>query len=527
MRLYRVSILDRRRSEWWIWRASLSKDWRCKEGSISQRRQSAHRCSSYSRRRRIRWIRLDIAVSSIFDALMSSSSRTASGFRRATVCTADAADGYWLAPLDQETKWLTAFDTPMGRYEWNCLPMGIQPAAGWFQCFMEDALARHNLLYTTEANRKRNPDTGLMENFVIVYQDDLIWWSDTVAEHQQMTELLLDAFSTEKLHLNPNKLNLFCKHTRYLGCIVGNSTLSMDPRKVDAIHQMATPTDTTSVRQLVGMGQFYRRWIPAFSSITSPLTDMLKKGIDFAATWGEPQEEAVMTLKAKMTEYPTLRQFDPTKPCIALVDASKTGLGGCLSQQHDGELYPVSYSSHRLTAAEQNYPITELEGLAILHFICCHRHFLVRNPFTLRVLSDHQPLQWVQKVSTASGRLARWLMELADYDFRIEFIPGKVNDAADALSRLHAATPADATSSIEFRDYLREQEVMCADTELLFADYVFATEWDDTSAAIEKLGEEDAHITDALPHEWRGFVDPTGVDTYLAQVVSQHSLQLS
>ena len=443
------------------------------------------------------------------------------------ISTADAADGYWLAPLDQETKWLTAFDTPMGRYEWNCLPMGIQPAAGWFQCFMEDALARHNLLYTTEANRKRNANTGLMENFVIVYQDDLIWWSDTVAEHQQMTELLLDAFSTEKLHLNPNKLNLFCKHTRYLGCIVGNSTLSMDPRKVDAIYDMAMPTDTTAVRQLVGMAQFYRRWIPAFSSITSPLTDMLKKGIDFATAWGKPQEEAVQTLKAKMTEYPTLRQFDPTKPCIALVDASKTGLGGCLAQQHDGELFPVSYSSHRLTAAERNYPITELEGLAILHFIRCHRHFLVRNPFTLRVLSDHQPLQWVQKVSTASGRLARWLMELADYDFRIEFIPGKVNDVADALSRLHAATPADASSSIEFRDYLREQEVMCADTELLFADYVFATEWDDTSAAIEKLGEEDSHITDALPHEWRGFVDPTGVDTYLAQVVSQHSLQLS
>ena len=175
MRLYRVSILDRRRSEWWIWRASLSKDWRCKEGSISQRRQSAHRCSSYSRRRRIRWIRLDIAVSSIFDALMSSSSRTASGFRRATVCTADAADGYWLAPLDQETKWLTAFDTPMGRYEWNCLPMGIQPAAGWFQCFMEDALAKCATCASSKSSTQKHwgklrphlPPTGPFSHYSI------------------------------------------------------------------------------------------------------------------------------------------------------------------------------------------------------------------------------------------------------------------------------------------------------------------------------------------------------------------------
>ena len=90
-------------------------------------------------------------------------------------------------------------------------------------------------------------------------------------------------------------------------------------RKVDAIHeiQMATPTNTTSVRQLVGMAQFYRQWIPAFSTITSPLTDMLKKGIDFATAWGGPQEKAVKTLKAKMTEYPTLRQLDPTSTKVS------------------------------------------------------------------------------------------------------------------------------------------------------------------------------------------------------------------
>ena len=58
------------------------------------------------------------------------------------------------------------------------------------------------------------------------------------------------------------------------------------------------------------------------------------------------------------------------------------------------------------------------------------------NPFTVRVLTDHRPLQWVQNVDTASGRVTRWMLELASYDMRIEFIPGRVNDVADALSRL-------------------------------------------------------------------------------------------
>ena len=142
----------------------------------------------------------------------------------------------------------------------------------------------------------------------------------------------------------------------------------------------------------------------------------------------------------------------PTQPVVLLVDASKVGLGGCMAQYHDGSLCPVSYSSHRLTKSERLYPITELEGLAILHTVRCHRHFLINNPFTVRCLTDHKPLTWVQKVNTASGRLARWMMELANYDFRIEYIPGKVNDVADALSRLQLAEPASESDGIELTD---------------------------------------------------------------------------
>eukprot|EP01046_Picozoa_sp_COSAG06_P102551 COSAG06_NODE_48719_length_330_cov_0.670996_1_plen_98_part_10 len=98
---------------------------------------------------------------------------------------------------------MTAFNSSLGRYEWTCTPMGLQPSSGHFQRFMEDALSRHGLLYTGEAGKRRNPQTGLLEGFVAVYQDDLVWWSDNAAEHREQIERLLDAFSTEKLHLNP------------------------------------------------------------------------------------------------------------------------------------------------------------------------------------------------------------------------------------------------------------------------------------------------------------------------------------
>ena len=62
------------------------------------------------------------------------------------ISSADALDGFWLAPTDPETRWLTAFNSILGRFEWLCTPMGLQPASGHFQRFMEEALSRHNLL---------------------------------------------------------------------------------------------------------------------------------------------------------------------------------------------------------------------------------------------------------------------------------------------------------------------------------------------------------------------------------------------
>lgn len=491
------------------------------------------------------------------------------------ISSADAADGFWLAPVDKESRWLTAFNSVMGRFEWLCTPMGLQPASGHFQRFMEDALQRHGLLYTTEDGKRRNPDTGLLEGFVAVYMDDLIWWSDEREEHREQIERFLDAMNEEKLKMNPNKLNLFAHYTRYLGCIVGRRSLCMDPQKVEAVDNMATPTDASGVRQMVGMASFYRRWLPSFATMVSPLTDMLrmrddpngridpktkkirKVMIDFKEHWGDDQDKAVKDVKDMMTSFPVLRQFDPTKPCVLLTDGSLIGVGSVLCQEHDGKLCAVSYASHRLTEAEARYPVTEIEGLGILHAIRTNRHFLINNPFTIRVLTDHRPLQWSQTVSTRSGRLTRWLLELSDYNFKIEYIPGPKNDVADALSRLLKTQPSDATESIEFHDALREtwaadaaarqaktetgepqadsteavrQPLVTAMAAAQIKDELAATQFNaDYRAAAEDLvswGEEDADTLDCLPTLWQPFADPTGFESMASQMVKVKELEL-
>ena len=83
-------------------------------------------------------------------------------------------------------------------------------------------------------------------------------------------------------------------------CIVGNGRLSMDPRKVSAVNDLVVGKDVGDVRKFVGMAQFYRRWIAGFSTMVSPLTDMLKKTADIKADWGEDQDTAVAALKSAL-----------------------------------------------------------------------------------------------------------------------------------------------------------------------------------------------------------------------------------
>ena len=94
-----------------------------------------------------------------------------------------------------ESAWLTAFNSTFDRFEWLCTPMGLQPSSGHFQRFMEDALSRHGLLYSNDVMKRRDPDTGKLQNFVAVYQDDLVWWAATAEEHKEQIEAVFAALS--------------------------------------------------------------------------------------------------------------------------------------------------------------------------------------------------------------------------------------------------------------------------------------------------------------------------------------------
>ena len=142
----------------------------------------------------------------------------------------------------------------------------------------------------------------------------------------------------------------------FLGVILENGTITMDPIKVAGVADWKTPKNVKDIRKFLGFCNFYRRFIRGFSQITKPLNDRLKKGAQW--TWGEPEDRAFEELKCQICEEPVLLQPDQKKPFEVEVDASNYAIGAVLMQKDDNNiLHPVAFFSKTMNQAQRNYDV--------------------------------------------------------------------------------------------------------------------------------------------------------------------------
>jgi hypothetical protein len=151
---------------------------------------------------------------------------------------------------------------------------------------------------------------------------------------------------------------------------------------------MPCPQAQEEIRVFLGLTGFYRKHIDGYARIVTPLTDLLKKGVNVVKEWTAECTVAVETLKKAITRYPILRQFDPQRRIFLCTDASAFAIGGVLWQRYGENPLPVAYVSRRLTKHELNYSVQELECLAIVYSVKAFRHYLLGSPFEIKVMSD-------------------------------------------------------------------------------------------------------------------------------------------
>ncbi|KAL0173535.1 hypothetical protein M9458_029503 [Cirrhinus mrigala] len=331
------------------------------------------------------------------------------------ITTLDLTKGYWQVPLPASAKKKTAFSTSSGHRQYRTLPFGLHGAPATFQRMMDIILRPH-------------------QTYAAAYLDDVVIHSETWQNHLERLRRVLLELRQAGLTANPRKCHLALAEAQYLGFRVGRGLIQPQQKKVDAILTAPRPVTKTQVRAFLGLASYYRCFIPNFSTLASPLTDLTRKGQPEKIVWNDVLNKTFQDIKTALTTEPILRVPDFNCPFLLQTDASNTGLGAVLSQVRDSEEHPVTYISRKLTPAETRYAAVEKEALAIKWAVLELRYYLLGRRFTL--ITDHAPLQWMARAKDTNARVTRWFLALQDFNFTVEHWAWTANSNADGLSRL-------------------------------------------------------------------------------------------
>ena len=330
----------------------------------------------------------------------------------------DVRWGFNNVRIKEGDEWKAAFRTNRGLYEPLVMFFGLTNSPATFQTMMNDIFA-----------------DMISEGVVVVYLDDILIFTKDLDEHRKITRRVLQRLEENELFLREEKCEFEKTEIEYLGLIISEDHVGMDPVKVAGVAEWPEPTNRREVQSFLGFANFYRRFIQDFSKHARPLFDLTRK--DTSWTWGEPQRSAFRKIKDLVTSAPVLALPADDQPFRVEADSSDFATGAVLSQlsSEDGKWHPIAYYSKSLSETERNYEIHDKEMLAIIRALEEWRHFLEGAKHRFEIWTDHKNLEYFMSAKKLNRRQARWSLTLARFDFLMHHRPGKSMGKSDALSR--------------------------------------------------------------------------------------------
>ena len=337
--------------------------------------------------------------------------------------TLDAYSGYWQLPIKEEDKPKSAFVCHAGTFQYRRMPFGLTNAPASFQRALDLILSRFKW------------------KTCLIYLDDVIIYSKSMEEHIDHVDEVLRCLSAAGVTLKIKKCKFFTSTVEYLGHIIKPGQLEIDRTNTQSLREAEPPTNKSELRSFLGLANVYRRFIDKFAIIAEPLHELLKKNSPENFILNEEQTESFRTLIDKVISPPILALPVPGLQYSLDTDASAYGLGCTLFQTHsDGERKPIGFWSRSLDKAEKNYSASERECLGVVWSLKTLRPYLIYEEFIVH--TDHNALRWLLTIQEPSGRLMRWRLILAEFNFQIMYKLGRLNTQADALSRLRTKAEA-------------------------------------------------------------------------------------
>jgi hypothetical protein len=326
----------------------------------------------------------------------------------------DLFAGYWQIKMAEQDKEKTTFICKYGTYQFKVMAFGLKNAPSLFQEMMEKVLA------------------DVLMQFVVVYLDDVTIHSSDEAEHLKHIDAVFERLDRANLRIKLSKCHFGLQELKFLGFIVIGDGVKVDPKKVTQITNAKAPSSVTEVRQFLGMCSYLRQFVNKFSDVVRPIQKLVTVKRWTATTWTPKAQHAFEEIKQIFTSTPVLVHPEENGQYRLSTDASDEALGAFLELHKGDTWHPVAYLSRTLNSAEKNYSVHEREGLAIVWALKKLRHILLGLSFEL--YTDNQALVYILSQPNPTGRIARWIATLLEYNYTLRHRKGKDNAVADYLS---------------------------------------------------------------------------------------------
>lgn len=392
---------------------------------------------------------------------------------------ADATSYYHQILLDKDSRYLTGFVTEDGVYEYARVPMGAKNACAHAQSELQMAL---------------DSDPILAKHGIRNYFDDIPFAANTEDDYMEILKAMFDMAVRLGLKFNREKCCFGVTSITHCGFIVSKRGVEIDPMRTQSIRELEEPKSIKKVQAVLGTLNYVRHFIKDFSILAKPLTDLLstknaKTSRQFC--WTQACSDAFYAIRQAALDAPLLEIIDYTRDIFIRSDSSQFGQGAVLFQYDDqGREHVVSYASRKYSISERNWATFQQEASAIVWSLEKFQEFI--GGHKVIVQTDHKNLAWISK--SIMPQLTRWRLRLQDFDFHVEFIPGRLNEVSDGLSRTHVD---DADIPISMRDFLPPAAAAAS----LLNDHVPMCCLNNYRAKVTKHGQSSKTVTELI---WEG-----------------------
>ncbi|MBN2235990.1 MAG: hypothetical protein JW729_00435, partial [Bacteroidales bacterium] len=335
----------------------------------------------------------------------------------------DLESGFHQILIEEKDREKTAFSVNGAKYEFNRLAFGLKNSPSVFQRAVDDVLR------------------AFVGIFIFIYMDDVIIFSESKEQHMKHIELVITALTEANMKISSDKCKFFENEVEFLGHIVLNGKISVDPKKIETIKNFVIPKTVKQLRSFLGLSGYYRKFIRGYAEIVKPLTIQLKgdnarvnakHSKNVKIDLDDSAKNAFDKIREKLQESVELFQPDYDKPFDLITDASNVAIGAVLEQNKR----PIIFISRTLSESEQRLATNEKELLAVVWALQSLRNYLY-GIADVTVFTDHQPLTFSVSEKNPNLKIKRCQAFVEECGVRMKYKPGNQNVVADALSRMY------------------------------------------------------------------------------------------